>query len=149
MAKKKKKEAVAKIKLQVVGGRATPAPPVGPALGQHGVNIGEFVKRFNDRTQDNLGTVLPVIIDVYKDKSFDFVIKSPPASVLVKKAADLAKAANQPGREEPVGSVTQAQVREIAEVKMPDLNAASVEAAMRIIEGTARSCGIDVVKATD
>ena len=146
---KKKKEAIAKIKLQVVGGQATPAPPVGPALGQHGVNIGEFVKRFNDRTQANLGTVLPVIIDVYKDKSFDFVIKSPPASVLVKKAADLAKAANQPGREDPVGSLTQEQVREIAEVKMPDLNAASVEAAMRIIEGTARSCGIDVVKATD
>ena len=145
----KKKDAVAKIKLQVVGGRATPAPPVGPALGQHGVNIGEFVKRFNDRTQDHLGTVLPVIIDVYKDKSFDFVIKSPPASVLIKKAADLAKAANQPGRDAPVGSVTSEQVREIAEMKMQDLNAASVEAAMRIIEGTARSCGIDVVKATD
>ena len=149
MAKKKKKEAIAKIKLQVVGGRATPAPPVGPALGQHGVNIGEFVKRFNDRTQDSMGTVLPVIIDVYKDKSFDFLMKSPPASVLVKKAADLAKAANQPGREEPVGSVTKKQVREIAEMKMEDLNAASIEAAMRIIEGTARSCGIDVVEATD
>ena len=145
----KKKEAIAKIKLQVVGGQATPAPPVGPALGQHGVNIGEFVKRFNDRTQANLGTVLPVIIDVYKDKSFDFVIKSPPASVLIKQKADLAKAANHPGREDPVGSITSDQVREIAEMKMQDLNAASVEAAMRIIEGTARSCGIDVVEATN
>ena len=143
------KEAIAKIKLQVVGGQATPAPPVGPALGQHGVNIGEFVKRFNDRTQDQAGTVLPVIIDVYKDKSFDFLIKSPPASVLIKKEADLAKAANEPGREDPVGSINQEQVRKIAEAKMQDLNAASIEAAMRIIEGTARSCGIDVVKATD
>ena len=143
------KKVIAKIKLQVVGGQATPAPPVGPALGQHGVNIGEFVKRFNDRTQANLGTVLPVIIDVYKDKSFDFIIKSPPASVLIKKAAELAKAANQPGREAAVGSITAAQVREIAEVKLEDLNAASVEAAVRIIEGTARSCGIDVVKATN
>ena len=140
------KEVIAKIKLQVVGGQATPAPPVGPALGQHGVNIGEFVKRFNDKTQDRMGTVLPVIIDVYKDKSFVFEIKSPPASVLIKKAADLAKAANEPGREDPVGSITAAQVREIAEVKMQDLNAASLEAAMRIIEGTARSCGIEVVE---
>ena len=143
------KEAIAKIKLQVVGGQATPAPPVGPALGQHGVNIGEFVKRFNDRTQDQAGTVLPVIIDVYKDKSFDFLIKSPPASVLIKKEADLAKAANEPGREDPVGSINKEQVRKIAEAKMQDLNAASVEAAMRIIEGTARSCGIEVVEATE
>ncbi len=143
------KVAIAKIKLQVVGGQATPAPPVGPALGQHGVNIGEFVKRFNDRTQNQLGTILPVIIDVFKDKSFDFVIKSPPASVLIKKAADLAKAANEPGRGDAVGSITKDQVREIAEVKMVDLNAASLEAAMRIIEGTARSCGIEVVKATE
>jgi len=143
------KQAVAKIKLQVIGGQATPAPPVGPALGQHGVNIGEFVKRFNDRTQAQLGTVLPVIIDVYKDKSFDFIIKSPPASVLIKKAADLAKAANEPGRGAAVGTITDAQVREIAQVKLPDLNAASVDAAIRIIEGTARSCGIDVVKATE
>jgi large subunit ribosomal protein L11 len=146
---KKKKTAIAKIKLQVVGGRATPAPPVGPALGQHGVNIGEFVKRFNDRTQDQLGTVLPVIIDVYKDKSFDFLIKSPPASVLIKKEADLAKAATEPGRGDPVGSITKDQVRAIAELKKEDLNAASIEAAMRIIEGTARSCGIEVVKASE
>jgi len=141
------KEIVATIKLQCPGGQATPAPPVGPALGQHGVNIGEFVKRFNDRTQDQPGMTLPVLIEVYKDKSFDFVIKSPPAAVLVKKAADLAKGANTPGREDPVGQVTRAQVREIAELKLSDLNAASVEAAMRIIEGTARSCGIEVVEA--
>jgi large subunit ribosomal protein L11 len=140
-----KKEIIAKIKLQVPGGQATPAPPVGPALGQHGVNIGEFVRRFNDRSQDQMGTTLPVIIEVYKDKSFDFLIKSPPAAVLVKKAADLAKAANHPGREDPVGKITKDQVKEIAEVKKEDLNAASLEAAMRIIEGTARSCGIEVV----
>ena len=143
------KEVIAKIKLQCVGGQATPAPPVGPALGQHGVNIGEFVKRFNDRTQSQMGVVLPVIIDVFKDKSFDFVVKSPPASVLVKRAADIAKAANEPGREDPVGSVTKDQIREIAELKMQDLNSASVEAAMRVIEGTARSCGIEVVEATE
>jgi large subunit ribosomal protein L11 len=141
----KKKDVQAKIKLQVVGGQATPAPPVGPALGQHGVNIGEFVKRFNDRTQDKMGVVLPVVIDVYKDKSFDFIVKSPPAAVLIKKAADLAKAASEPGREDPVGQVTKDQIREIAETKMEDLNAASLDAAMRIVEGTARSCGIEVV----
>jgi large subunit ribosomal protein L11 len=139
------KEVIAKIKLQVTGGKATPAPPVGPALGQHGVNIGEFVRRFNDKSQDQMGTTLPVIIDVYKDKSFDFIIKSPPAAVLVKKAAELAKAATTPGREDPVGKITKDQVREIAEIKKADLNAASLEAAMRIIEGTARSCGIEVV----
>ena len=142
---KKKKQTIAKIKLQVVGGQATPAPPVGPALGQHGVNIGEFVKRFNDRTQSDTGTLLPVVIEVYKDKSFDFEVKSPPAAVLIKKMADLAKAANAPGREDPVGQVTRAQIREIVEMKKEDLNAASPEAAMRIIEGTARSCGITVV----
>jgi large subunit ribosomal protein L11 len=140
------KEIITKIKLQVVGGQATPAPPVGPALGQHGVNIGEFVKRFNERSQGQMGTILPVVIDVYKDKSFDFLIKSPPAAVLIKKAADLAKGANDPGREDPVGSITKSQVRQIAEVKMEDLNSASLEAAMRVIEGTARSCGIQVVE---
>jgi large subunit ribosomal protein L11 len=142
---KAKKEVIALIKLQVTGGQATPAPPVGPALGQHGVNIGEFVKRFNDRTQDQMGMTLPVVIEVFKDKSFDFVIKSPPAAVLVKKAADLAKAAGEPGHGDPVGSITQDQVREIAEIKKNDLNAASLEAAMRIIAGTARSCGIEVL----
>ena len=138
------KEIIALIKLQVTGGQATPAPPVGPALGQHGVNIGEFVKRFNDKTQDQSGMILPVVINVYKDKSFDFVIKSPPAAVLIKKAADLAKAANDPGHGDPVATITREQVKEIAEIKKADLNAASLEAAMRIIEGTARSCGIAV-----
>jgi large subunit ribosomal protein L11 len=140
------KQVIAKIKLQVVGGQATPAPPVGPALGQHGVNIGEFVKRFNERSQKQAGTVLPVIIDVYKDKSFDFIIKSPPAAVLIKKAADLAKGSGTPGKDAPVGKIRKSQVREIAEVKMKDLNAGSVEAAMRVVEGTARSCGIEVVE---
>ena len=138
------KEVIALIKLQVPGGQATPAPPVGPALGQHGVNIGEFVKRFNDKTQDQAGMILPVVINVYKDKSFDFVIKSPPAAVLVKKAADLAKAAGAPGHGDPVATITRDQIREIAEIKKADLNSASLEAAMRIIEGTARSCGIAV-----
>jgi len=140
------KEIIAQIKLQVPGGQATPAPPVGPALGQHGVNIGEFVKRFNDRSQDQMGMTLPVVIDVYKDKSFDFVIKSPPAAVLLKKAADIAKASGTTGHGESAGSVTKEQVREIAEIKENDLNAASTEAAMRIVEGTARSCGIEVVE---
>jgi large subunit ribosomal protein L11 len=140
------KEIIALIKLQVTGGQATPAPPVGPALGQHGVNIGEFVKRFNDKTQNQPGMILPVVINVYKDKSFDFVIKSPPAAVLVKKAADLAKAANEPGHGDPVATITKEQVKEIAEIKKEDLNAASLEAAMRIIEGTARSCGIAVAE---
>ena len=137
------KEVLVQIKLQCPGGQATPAPPVGPALGQHGVNIGEFVKRFNDRTKDQPGMVLPVLITVFKDKSFDFIVKSPPASVLLKKAAQLAKGAATPGRET-AGKVTRAQVREIAKLKSKDLNASSEEAAMRIIEGTARSCGIQV-----
>ncbi|MCK6479218.1 MAG: 50S ribosomal protein L11 [Planctomycetaceae bacterium] len=137
------KEIKTYIKLQCPGGQATPAPPVGPALGQHGVNIGEFVKRFNDRSKDQPGMLLPIVITVYKDKSFDFIIKSPPASVLLKKAAQLAKGAATPGRET-VGKVTRAQVREIARIKMNDLNAASEEAAMRVVEGTARSCGIAV-----
>jgi large subunit ribosomal protein L11 len=140
------KDIIAMIKLQVPGGQATPAPPVGPALGQHGVNIGEFVKRFNDKTQDQAGMILPVVINVYKDKSFDFVIKSPPAAVLIKKAADLAKAAGDPGHGDPVATITKEQVKEIAEIKKADLNAASLEAAMRIIEGTARSCGIAVAE---
>jgi large subunit ribosomal protein L11 len=137
------KEVMVLIKLQCPGGQATPAPPVGPALGQHGVNIGEFVKRFNDRTKDQPGMVLPVVITVFKDKSFDFAVKSPPASVLLKKAAQLAKGAMNPGRET-AGKVTRAQVLEIARLKAKDLNAASEEAAARIIEGTARSCGIQV-----
>jgi len=138
------KVATAQIKLQCPGGQATPAPPVGPALGQHGVNIGQFVKEFNDRTRDKNGLIIPVVITVYKDRTFSFVTKSPPAAVLLKKAADLAKAAQAPGSEV-VGEVTRAQVLEIAEMKMADLNAATPEAAARIIEGTARSCGIKVV----
>ncbi len=137
------KQVTAVIKLQCPGGQATPAPPVGPALGQHGVNIGQFVKEFNDATRDKAGLVIPVVISVYKDRTFSFIMKSPPAAVLLKKAAGLAKAANNPGSEI-VGSVTRAQVREIAELKKADLNAASAEAAMRIIEGTARSAGIKV-----
>ena len=138
------KAVLAKIKLQCPGGQATPAPPVGPALGQHGVNIGEFVKRYNDRTKDMQGTIVPVLITVYKDKTFDFVTKSPPAAVLLKKAAKLEKAASNVGHEI-AGSVTRAQVAEIAEMKMKDLNARDIEHASRIIAGTARSAGIEVV----
>ena len=138
-----KKELTAKIKLQVPGGQCTPAPPVGPALGQHGVNIGQFVKQFNDKTKDQMGLVLPVIISVYKDRSFDFVLKSPPAAVLLKRAAQLAKGAATPGREK-VATVTKKQCEEIAKIKMADLGAASLPAAIRMIEGTARSSGIGV-----
>ncbi len=137
------KEVTALIKLQCPGGQATPAPPVGPALGQHGVNIGQLVTECNDKTRDKAGLVIPVVISVYKDRTFSFILKSPPAAVLLKKAAGLASAANTPGTQV-AGSVTQDQVREIAEMKMADLNAASMEAAMRIVAGTARSCGITV-----
>ena len=139
-----KKEVTATIKLQCPGGQATPAPPVGPALGQHGLNIGQFVKEFNDKTRDKNGLIIPVVISVYKDRTFSLELKSPPAAVLLKKAAGLASAANTPGSQV-AGQVTKAQVQEIAEMKKDDLNAASIEAAMRIIEGTARSCGIKVV----
>ena len=138
-----KKELTAKIKLQVPGGQCTPAPPVGPALGQHGVNIGQFVKQFNDRTKDQMGLTLPIIISVYKDRSFDFIIKSPPAAVLLKRAAQLAKGAATPGREK-VAMVTRKQCEEIAKIKMADLGAGSLDAAIRMIEGTARSSGIGV-----
>lgn len=137
------KQVTGKIKLQVPGGQATPAPPVGPALGQHGVNIGEFVQKFNAESSDKQGLTIPVEITVYADRTFDFIMKSPPAAVLLKKAAGLAKGAGNPGSET-VGSVSADQVKEIAETKMADLNAASVEAACRIIEGTARSMGIKV-----
>ena len=139
----KKKEVTGLIKLQIPGGQATPAPPVGPALGQHGVNIGQFVKTFNDRTSDRPGLVLPVVISVYKDRSFDFIIKSPPAAVLLKRAANLAKGSETPGRES-VGTVKRADLEEIAKIKMEDLGAASLDAAVRMIAGTARSSGIEV-----
>ena len=141
MAKKVK----ALIKLHVPGGQANPAPPVGPALGQHGVNIMEFCKSFNERTKDKQGLVIPVVITVFEDRSFTYITKTPPAAVLLKRAAKIAKASGEPNREK-VAAITRAQVREIAETKMPDLNAASVEAAMRMIEGTARSMGIDIVE---
>jgi large subunit ribosomal protein L11 len=138
------KEITALIKLQCPGGQATPAPPVGPALGQHGVNIGQFVQQFNANTADRPGLIIPVVITVYKDRTFNFITKSPPAAVLLMKAAGLEKASTTPGREN-VATVTRAQVREIPEAKKEDLNAASPEAADRIIAGTARSCGIEVV----
>jgi large subunit ribosomal protein L11 len=139
------KELTAKIKLQCPAGQATPAPPVGPALGAHGVNIGAFVKEFNDRTRDQMGLIIPVEISVYKDRSFDFILKSPPAAVLLKKAAKVEKGCGNVGHEAAVGKVTRKQVAEIAELKLKDLNARDVEHASRIIEGTARSAGIEVV----
>ena len=137
------KEISAKIKLQCPAGAATPAPPVGPALGAHGVPIGDFVKQFNDATADKRGTIIPVVITVYADRSFSLEYKSPPASALLMKAAGVPKGAGEIGTEI-VGKVTSVQLQEIAEVKKADLNAASVEAAMRIIAGTARSMGIEV-----
>ncbi len=137
------KEVKAKIKLQCPGGAATPAPPVGPALGQHGVNIGEFVRRFNDATGNDRGTIIPVVLTVYADRSFDFILKSPPAAVLLKQAAGLEKGSPTPNTEK-VGKVTRAQVKEIAERKMEDLNANDLDAAARIIMGTARSMGIEI-----
>ena len=137
------KKVLTQIKLQAVGGQASPAPPVGPALGQHGVNIMEFVKSFNAQTQGDLGTVIPVVITVYEDRSFTFITKTPPAPELIKKAAGVEKGSGEPHRNK-VGSMTMAQVREIAQVKMPDLNATSMEAAEKIIAGTARSMGITV-----
>jgi large subunit ribosomal protein L11 len=137
------KEVTATVKLQCPAGQATPAPPVGPALGQHGVNIGLFVKQFNDDTRKDQGMIIPVIITIYKDRTFTLQYKSPPAAVLLKKAAKLATAAKTPGSEV-AGTVTRAQVREIAQIKVKDLNSNSVEAAMRMVEGTARSCGIQV-----
>lgn len=131
------------IKLQIQAGKATPAPPVGPALGQHGVNIVEFTKQFNAKTADKGDVIIPVVITVYTDRSFSFITKTPPAPVLLKKAAGLQKASGVPNRQK-VGSVTKEQVKEIAQTKMEDLNAASLEAAMSMIEGTARSMGITV-----
>jgi len=140
-----KKKVTAQIKLQIPAGQANPAPPVGPALGQHGVNIMQFCKAFNDATKGKEGLILPVIITVYEDRSFTFEIKSPPASVLLKRAANLAKASGQAGKEV-IGKVTKAQVLEIAKQKLKDLNTQDLQKAVKIIEGTAKSMGIEIVE---
>ena len=137
------KKIVGYVKLQINAGKATPAPPVGPALGQHGLNIMGFCKEFNERTNKQAGLVIPVVITVYQDHTFSFITKTPPAAVLIKKACNLESASGRPNRDK-VATISQAQVREIAELKMPDLNAASVEAAMSMVAGTARSMGVIV-----
>jgi len=137
------KKVMGLIKLQIPAGKATPAPPVGPALGQHGVNIMQFTKEFNARTADQAGMLIPVVISVYQDRSFSFITKTPPAAVLIKKACGIKSGSGVPNKDK-VATITQAQVKEIAELKMPDLNAASVESAMRMIAGTARSMGVVV-----
>lgn len=137
------KKVVALIKLAITAGKANPAPPIGPALGQHGVNIMAFCKEYNARTQDKAGLVIPVEISVFEDRSFTFILKTPPASVLIKKAAGIERGSGEP-RTKKVGSISRAQLREIAETKLPDLNANDVEAAMKIVEGTARNMGVTV-----
>jgi large subunit ribosomal protein L11 len=137
------KKLLTMVKLQIPAGKANPAPPIGPALGQHGVNIMEFCKQYNAATKDKGDTVIPVEISIFADRTFTFILKTPPAAVLIKKAANVEKGSGEPNRTK-VGSITKAQVREIAETKMPDLNANDVEAAMKIIEGTARNMGITV-----
>lgn len=139
-----KKKLTATIRLQAPGGQATPAPPIGPALGQHGVNIGQFVQQFNAATSDLNGMPVTVVINIYSDRSFDYQVKSPPASVLLKEAAKLAKGSGVPNRDK-VGIITMEQLRAVAERKLPDLNAYTIEAAERIVAGTARSMGIDIV----
>jgi large subunit ribosomal protein L11 len=139
------KKVIGTVRLQIPAGQANPAPPVGPALGSQGVNIMAFCKDFNAKTQDRAGLVIPVVITVYADRSFTFIMKSPPASALLKRAAGLAKGSGVPNRDK-VGKVTKAQVREIAKLKQQDLNASSEEAAMRMVEGTARSMGVDVTE---
>jgi large subunit ribosomal protein L11 len=139
------KEIVTKIKLQIVAGQASPAPPVGPALGQHNVNIMDFVRQFNEKTgKIEEGTVIPVVISVFKDRTFDFITKTPPASFLLKKAAGIAKGSGEPNKEK-VGKVTDKQIEEIAKAKMPDLNAYSLDAAKKIIEGTAKNMGLEII----
>jgi large subunit ribosomal protein L11 len=138
------KKVIAEIKLQIPAGQANPSPPVGPALGQRGVNIMEFCKAFNAQTQAQQGLIIPVIITVYADRSFTFITKTPPAAVLLKRAAGIEKGSGEPNKKK-VGKVTRAQVREIAQLKMPDLTANSIEAAMRTVEGAARSLGLDIV----
>jgi large subunit ribosomal protein L11 len=139
------KKIIGSVKLQVKGGQANPSPPIGPALGQHGVNIAEFCKAFNARTQDQMGTVIPVIITIYADRTFSFITKTPPASVLLKQVAKIAKGSSEPNKEK-VGSVTKKQVEEIAKLKFEDLNAYNLEGAVKIIEGTARSMGITITQ---
>lgn len=143
MAPKKAKKIVTVLKLQLPAGQATAAPPVGPALGQHGLNIMEFVKQYNEKTRNQTGTIIPAELTVYADRTFDFVTKTPPAAVLLRKAAGIEKGAAEPHKEK-VGSVSRKQVREIAEMKMEDLTANNIDAAMKIIEGTARSMGVKV-----
>jgi large subunit ribosomal protein L11 len=139
------KKVVAVVKLQCPAGQANPAPPVGPALGQHGVNIMEFCKTFNARTQDKQGLIIPAVITIYSDRTFTFELRTPPAAVLLKRAAKIEKGSGDPNRQK-VGQVTKAQVREIAQLKLPDLNANDIDAASKIIAGTARSMGLDVVE---
>ena len=138
------KKVIGELKLQLPAGKATPAPPVGPALGQRGINIMEFVKAFNAKTADKVGMIIPVVITVYADRSFSFILKTPPASILIKKAAGKEMGSSVPNKDK-VGKITKKQVQEIAALKMPDLNANDIEAAMQMIEGTARSMGIEVV----
>ena len=139
------KKVIGLVKLAINAGKATPAPPIGPALGQHGVNIMAFCKEYNERTKDQAGLIIPVEITVYEDRSFTFITKTPPAAVLLKKAANISSGSAEPNRKK-VATVPKSKVREIADIKMKDLNAASIEAAMRMIEGTARSMGIDIVE---
>ncbi|MBE6571629.1 MAG: 50S ribosomal protein L11 [Ruminococcaceae bacterium] len=139
------KKIVALVKLQIPGGKALPAPPVGPALGQHGVNIAGFCKEFNEKTKNDMGLIIPVVITIYADRSFTFITKTPPAAVLIKKACGIESGSGEPNKNK-VASITKEQLQKIAEQKMPDLNAASVEAAMRMIAGTARSMGVTVAE---
>jgi large subunit ribosomal protein L11 len=138
------KQVTAQVKIQVTGGQATPAPPVGTALGPHGVNIGQFVMQFNERTKEMKGTTIPVVVTIYNDRSFEFITKSPPAAVLLKQAAQVAKGAANP-KADKVGKVTKAQVLDIAKVKFQDMNSSSLETAARVIAGTARSMGIEII----
>jgi large subunit ribosomal protein L11 len=144
MAPKKKKKIITEIKLQIPGGKANPAPPVGPALGQQGLNIMEFCKAFNERTKDQMDTILPIVITVYEDRTYTFIVKTPPATVLIKKAIGLESGSKEPQKIK-VGKITKAQLKEIAAAKMPDLNANDIDAAMNIIAGSARSMGVEAV----